>query len=162
MAVKLNFGKYREKTLEWIFFHDPGYINWIKENNIHKDPIKFTREERSRFDDLFRRASHLRIPGVCSWCGKRPITKMFLILHTSGGLVGVEFHCGECTPRDSSYSPPLNPSFLESDYFRSYNKTGTTILIRAIKSAYFGDSSIRLSQSRLEEFFNNPENFVNF
>lgn len=162
MPIKLYFGKHKGKTLEWIFFHDPEYIKWIVENGIHKDPFKFTAEGRARLEKLVKRASHLKIPGFCERCGEKPITKMSLVLHTSGGLVGVEFHCEECRPRESYYSTPLNPSLLESDYFRSYNKMGAKILIRAIKGKYFGDSTIRLSQRRLEEFFDNPNNFVNF
>lgn len=60
------------------------------------------------------------------------------------------------------FSEPMIPSFLEGDYFRNYDKTGNTILIRAIKRAYFGSPSIRMNQERMEEFFENPENFIQF
>jgi len=29
MAYTLGFGKYNGKTLEWLFFNDPGYVWWM-------------------------------------------------------------------------------------------------------------------------------------
>jgi hypothetical protein len=162
MAAVLNFGKYKGKTLEWVFFHDPGYIWWIRENNIHNDHHKFPQLVRTRFDDLVRRGLYLRIPGLCSWCNKRPITRMFLTLHISGGLGRVDFDCDECEPGGSSVSVPLTPSFFTPDYYRNYDKTGARFLIDAIKWAYYRNSSERMTQQKMEDFFNNPNNFVNF
>jgi len=54
----------------------------------------------------------------------------------------------------------LTPSFFQGDYFRNYDKTGNTILVRTIKKAYFGSPSVKMSQERIEEFFDNPANFM--
>ena len=64
------------------------------------------------------------------------------------------------THLERPFSDPLIPSFLQGDYFRNYDKTGNKFLIRAIKLAYFGSSSIKMSRERMEEFFDNPDNFM--
>lgn len=162
MAFVLSFGKHKGKTLEWLFFNDPGYVWWILQNNVEKDSTKFTSAERSRFETLVRRARHLRIPGTCSWCNKKPIRRMFLTQHVSGGLARVDFDCEDCFPAGSSTTSALQPSFFTPDYYRSYDKFGAHEMIRAIKYAFYKDTSVRMTQKRLEEFFNNPDHFVDF
>ena len=131
----------------------------MTEKNI---PERFSKGERKRFEDLVRRAKHLRIPGLCSWCQIRPITRMFLTQHTSGGLARVDFDCDECHPHGSPPTASLKPSFFTPDFYRNYDKTGASFMIGAIKYAYFKDSSYRMTQKRLEDFFDNPDNFMNF
>lgn len=159
MAFTLNFGKYKNKTFEWLFFHDPGYVWWMIEKNI---PERFSKVESKRFEDLVRRAKHLKIPGLCSWCNQRTITRMFLTQHTSGGLAKVDFDCDECHPFGSSPTVSLVPSFFTPDFYRNYDKTGANFMIEAIKSAYFKDPSYRMTQKRMEDFFNDRNNFMNF
>jgi hypothetical protein len=159
MSFIINFGKHSGKTLEWIYFHDPGYIYWMTGNNMQEKLPPMTKE---RFEDLLRRASYLKIPGMCKWCNQRPITRMFMTLHPSGGLADVAFDCDKCYPLGGSYSVPTYPSFYTPDFFRQYDKTGAYFLVQAIKRVYFGDPSIKMTQKRMEDFFNNPINFVNF
>jgi hypothetical protein len=52
------------------------------------------------------------------------------------------------------------PSFLRGDYFRNYDKTGNQILLKAIKLAYWGNPSIKMNQDRMEELFDNLDNFI--
>jgi hypothetical protein len=56
----------------------------------------------------------------------------------------------------------MRPGFFTPDLYRSYDKTGARFMVRSIKHAYFGDVSHRMTQARLEAFFDNPTNFVNF
>jgi hypothetical protein len=100
VSVTFRFGKHKGNSVEWVFFHDPGYIWWL----THKK-------------------ADLR------------------------GPLGIRFD---------------HPSFYTPDYFRGYDKTGAKILISEVKHAYFGSGSARLTQKRMEEFFNNPANFVSF
>lgn len=162
MPFTMTFGRHRGRTLEWVFFHDPGYVWWMIDNNVHEDRRKFSSPARQRFDQLVRRAQHLRIPGRCPWCGERPITRMFWTEHTSGGLAVVNFDCDECHPTGGSLSVPSVPSFYTPDLFRRYDKFGAYLLIREIKRAYFGDPSYRMTQRRMEAFFDDSSNFVNF
>lgn len=157
MAIVLNHGKHQGKTLEWILFHDSGYISYILQKEIDK---QLPPQLRLRFYDLVKRASHLKVPGLCRSCGTKPITRMFLVNHISGGLGDVVFCCGQCEPTERPFSEPMIPSFLRGDYFRNYDKTGNKILIKAIKLSYFGNPSVKMSQERMEEFFDNPDNFM--
>lgn len=156
----IDFGKkYPKKTIEWVFFHDPGYIYWMIEKDAQYNLKPLVKK---RFDDLVKRASHLKIPGLCPWCKLRPVTRMFLVQHISGGLARVDFDCEECHPMGGSPALPLKPSFYSPDVFRKYDKTGSKFLVDEIKRVYFGSSSYRLTQKRLEDFFNDRDNFVNF
>jgi hypothetical protein len=155
MAYKVGFGKHEEKTLEWLFFHDPGYVWWMIENNEQE---KLNGAARMRFDELIRRAKHLAIPGTCSHCEK-PVSRMCLIRHPNGGLTDVVFFCNSCY-RDGAISKFMTPSFFTPDVFKNYDKTGAKILVAAIKDAYF-DNKVRMTQAKMEEFFDDPTNFVN-
>lgn len=156
MAYKVGFGKHEDRTLEWLFFNDPGYVWWM----INKGAIdKLTGLARNRLDDLVRRASHLKIPGRCRHC-TRPISRMSLTEHPSGGLAVVDFFCGKCR-HDGSSSVLVRPAFYTPDFFKPYDKTGAKFLVNEIKSAYFGKKQ-RMTQARMEEFFDNPNNFVTF
>lgn len=161
MAYTLGFGKHAERTLEWLFFNDPGYVWWMIKDHVHTQRLHGA--ALSRFNDLVRRARHLRVPGTCIWCRKgRAISRMFLTQHISGGLAKVDFDCDTCYPMGGSPTAGTVPSFFTPDFYRGYDKTGATFMIRAIKYAYFKDESYRMTQKRLEEFFDNPDNFVNF
>ncbi len=52
------------------------------------------------------------------------------------------------------------PSFYTPDFFRSYDKTGARFLVSAIKRAYFGER-VRMTQKKMEEFFDEPGHFMN-
>lgn len=158
MADKVGFGKYRERTLEWLFFNDPGYVWWMIDDGAVKN---LSPAARSRFDDLVRRASHLAVPGTCEQCRRAPVSRMFLTQHSSGGLARIDFYCDACKYEGGSLSFAAKPAFYTPDFYRSYDKTGGRFLVNAIKRAYFGSSGSRMTQKRMEEFFNNPSNFVN-
>lgn len=42
MAYTLGFGKHEGKSLEWLFFNAPAYIEWIMKKDIHNDASKFS------------------------------------------------------------------------------------------------------------------------
>ncbi|KIG14345.1 hypothetical protein DB30_06947 [Enhygromyxa salina] len=90
----------------------------------------------------------------------KPISRMFLTQHTSGGLAKVDFDCDTCRPLGGSNTTHFQPGFFTPDAFRKYDKTGGKFMVQAIKQAYFKDPSYRMTQKRLEEFFGNPKNFL--
>lgn len=161
MAVMIRFGKHEGKTVEYIFFNDPGYIYWMVEEGIHEDPKKFSPAEQNRIKVLLRRAAHIKVPGLCTWCKQRPVTRMFLTMHHGGGLAKADFDCEKCSP-EGSVSLPVNPGFWTPDIFRNYDKTGAKFLIHSVKFAFFQDVSYRMTEKRVEEFWENPDHFVNF
>jgi hypothetical protein len=157
MPFKLGFGKHADRTLEWIFFNDPGYPWWMIEKGAAKN---LSSSARIRFDTLIRRAKHLRVPGKCKHCPE-PVERMALTRHVSGGLALVEFFCGRCH-YDSGSSAYMKPAFYTPDFFRNYDKTGGLFLVRAIKHKYFGADPPRMTQKVMEEFFDTPANFIDF
>ena len=161
MSYCMNFGKYEGETFEWVFFHDPCYIQWMIKN-VHANVSKFSPEARARFEELERRASHLRIPGYCAWCAERPITRIFLTFNTRKRMMHVHFDCDRCRPEGSSYSQPFLPSLFVLDDLAYHHDSDMKVFVAAIKRAYFGKTSVKLTQKRLEEFFDDPDNFVNY
>lgn len=161
MAVTMRHGKHRGKTVEWLLFNDTGYFYWMVGKSIHQSPKWFSADQQIAVARILRRANHLKIPGACSWCkDDRPITRMAMIQHTSGGLTNVGFDCVECSPHGSGWIF-ARPAFRTPDVYRNYDKQGGKVLVHAIKYAYFQDTSYRMSAKRLEAFWDNDENFVN-
>lgn len=87
---------------------------------------------------------------------------MFLTRHVSGGLGAVEFLCGKCGYDGGSPSFPTTPAFYTPDFFRDYDKTGGKFLVQEIKYAYYDSKPPKMMQTKMEEFFDTPEHFVNF
>jgi hypothetical protein len=155
MAYTLGFGKHADKTLEWLFFNDPGYVWWMIHERAEKN---LSGAARTRFDQLVRRAKHLAIPGKCQHCSK-PISRMCLTEHPSGGLTRVDFFCDTCH-HIGSRSILTTPAFYTPDLFKRYDKRGAEFLVSAIKSAYYGEK-VRMTQAKMEEFFDEPSHFAN-
>ena len=151
----MGFGKHKDKTLEWLFFNDPGYVWWIIEQAAEKN---LTGAARARFAKLVQRAKHLAIPGRCRHCSK-PVSRMSLTEHPSGGLARVDFFCDTCS-HSGPRSVLTTPAFYTPDFFRTYDKLGGKFLVSAIKFAYYG-GKVRMTQAKMEEFFDEPTNFFN-
>lgn len=164
MAVTIRQGKKyggKGRTIEWLLFNDPGYFYWMVHKGIHRQNSWFSPCEQQEVARILRRADHLKIPGICTWCKEdRPITRMAMIRHPSGGLTDVGFDCDECSPLGSGWTF-TRPAFRTPDIFRNYDKMGGKVLVKAIKYAYFKNTSYRMNAKRLEEFWDNEENFVN-
>jgi hypothetical protein len=155
MGHTVGFGKHKGRTLEWIFFNDPGYVWWMIDEGAVKN---LTGPARTRFDQLVRRAKHLAIPGKCRHCSK-PVSQMSRGEHPSGGLARVDFFCDTCHHDGPRYWL-TSPAFYTPDFFKSYDKLGGEFLVEAIKYAYYG-KKVRMTQAKMEEFFNEPSHFVN-
>ncbi len=159
MDTKLYFGKRKGKTLEWLFFNDPGYVGWMIREKVSND---FSPKLRERFEMLVQRASHLKLPGTCSNCHKMSITKMALNWHIQGGVSHVDLLCDSCKPFESRFYDAFNPTLLIVGLVKGSDKLSQTIILDHIKRAYFTSTSHRLTQKRLEEFFDDPNNFAIF
>ncbi|NTW88850.1 MAG: hypothetical protein HGB26_06955 [Desulfobulbaceae bacterium] len=157
MSYTIGFGKHKDKTLEWLFFNDPGYVWWMIDEGAQSQ-IKGGAGARTRFALLVKRAKHLAIPGTCKQCS-RLVSKMSLTMHPNGGLAEVDFFCDKCHRHGEALSVRATPAFYNSDVFRNYDKLGAKFLVDAIKLAYFG-KKVRMTQAKMEEFFDNPSNFV--
>jgi hypothetical protein len=156
MAHTVGFGKHKDRTLEWLFFNDPGYVWWMIDQGADKN---LRGAARTRFEQLVRRAKHLAVPGKCRHCNK-PISRMSLIEHSSGGLARIDFFCDKCHHSGGTPSFLTKPAFYTPDFFKYYDKLGGKFLVDAIKHAYYG-TKVRMTQAKMEAFFNEPSNFIN-
>jgi len=56
----------------------------------------------------------------------------------------------------------MKPAFYTPDIYRGYDKTGGKFLVDAIKRAYYGPKKPRMTQKKMEEFFDSEDHFVDF
>jgi hypothetical protein len=155
----LTFGKHRGKTFEWLLFHDPGYVWWLEEQ-FHDQPGIFPPLVRRQFKQLLLKASRLRVPGSCPYCGTAPIDRMVLQSDRDGRLIDVEFTCQACTPAPGPGVAVGRPGFRTPDLFHEYDKAGGKRLVGAIKQAYFGSPSFRMTDERIQAFFADAGHFA--
>jgi hypothetical protein len=153
--MAMEFGKHRGKTLEWLFFNDPGYVRWMIDKVVAK---KFNRLVRNRFEYLVWRAMNLAVPGKCRHCN-RPISLMSLNKDSSGRLAQVDFLCDKCSQIGGSRSLLTTPAFFIPASFNSRDKRGEKVLVDSIKYAFYG-KKVSMTQEKMEEFFDEPSNFV--
>lgn len=159
MPYRLTFGKHRGKTFEWLLFHDPGYVWWLEEQ-FHDQPGMFPPLVRRHFKQLLQRASHLRVPGGCRHCGTAPVARMVLQADRDGRLIDVEFTCEACAPVPGPGVAVGRPGFRTPDLFHDYDKAGGKRLVGAIKAAFFGSSSFRMTEAQIQAFFATPDHVV--
>lgn len=154
-AYIIGVGKHRGRTLEWLFFNDPGYVWWRIDQGARQN---LKGAARARFDQLVQRAKHLAIPGTCKHC-RQPVSRMSLTVHPSGGLAAVDFFCPQCQHDGGTLSVLTTPAFYTPDFFKGYDKLGAKFLVDAIKYAYVG-RKVRMTQAKMEKFFDEPSHFV--
>jgi len=156
MGYKVGFGKHKDETLEWLFFNDPGYVRWMVDKGVARE---FSGIVRSRFEYLVLRAMNLAVPGKCRNCN-RPISRMRLTKNASGKLAQVDFLCDKCPQIGGSRPLVTMPAFFVPDFFKSNDKRGEKALVDSIKYAFYG-KKMRMTQEKMEEFFDGLSNFVN-
>jgi hypothetical protein len=155
----LTFGKHRGKSCEWLLFHDPGYVWWLEEQ-FHDKPGIFPPLVRRHFKQLLQKASHLQVPGTCSICRAEPIQTMVLQSGLDGRLIDIEFTCATCAPPAGQGRAVGRPGFRTPDLFHEYDKAGGKRLVAAIKQAFFGNPSFRMTDDRIHAFFADAANFA--
>lgn len=144
-------------TVEQLFWRDLGYVCWMEREQLHLSRRDIHAND---FETLTRKARNLKIPRPCVWCkGALPVTRMFVTQHISGGAACFDFDCDECCPTGSSTTAAFSPGFFTPDIFRGYDNTGGRFLVEAIKHEFFGDKSYRMTKKRLQDFWNEPDNF---
>jgi hypothetical protein len=147
MSNKLTFGKHAGKSLEWLFFNDPGYTQWLSDRTSKGGWKWLSWEQKPLFAELYRRASHLT--GVCPWCKQRAFTRMCLIYeHGSGRLNSVSFDCDDCGYVGGEPVSYELPSFFTLERLHRCRQLW---IVHAIKRLLIGNC--KLTQGKMEEFF---------
>ena len=156
MSNLLTFGGHEGKSFEWLFFHAPWYAEWMYDQNIHRDPYKFSEEQGDRFEELMRRAGCLA--GTCRWCNERPVTRMGLSTHFRSGVLGyVAFYCDQCEYLGGSQTSYHRPSFFVDTH--TLPRGEQKRIVGVIKNLYVGGYE-RLTQARMEAFFRHDAFFA--
>lgn len=149
----IGFGQHEDLSVESLFFRDPGYVDWMVAKGVSPGGVL----ARHRFRELLRRAGHLKVPCGCS-CGER-VERMCLTASVRGRLARVDFVRSRCALHRGPRTVVRTPGFMGSTTFHPYDKAAGRILVGAIKCAYFGDSSERMTQRKLERFFDDAGSF---
>jgi hypothetical protein len=149
----LNFGKYKGKSLPQVILHDPDYFFWVFEKGIF-DKGMFVEQARI----LEVRACNIKIPKAKpdDWCVR-------YYTDPNGRFAGFDIiEIAENSQRLDSIEMwrEANLDLSVARRFKSYDKLGGRILLRAFKYYFFGSEDIRRTKQRCEEFFSNENNFA--
>jgi hypothetical protein len=151
----VDFGKWRNqgKTLPQIVFADPDWFFWAVETKVfdNKGPL------RAQAAELFAKATAIRIPGseskdVAAEYIIHPPTAKFSHMH----IVPAD------RARHEGASGTYRKDVIDLSFARKiapYDKLGCSSLVSSAKCVLFGSKSARMTQTRCEQFFDDPKNF---
>ncbi|HZF94354.1 MAG TPA: hypothetical protein VEZ20_05710 [Allosphingosinicella sp.] len=150
--TKVNFGKHSGKTLPQIAFADPDYLYWaIGDKLFAKGPLA------AEAKDVARKAQRIRIQG----CDPGEKKVRYYTHNPSGKLGNVEVVEADRGPHHGS-SATNDRDFFDLFYaskLASYDKTGGSFVVSAVKYNVLGASDYRMTKARAEAFFDNASNF---
>jgi hypothetical protein len=151
MWSKLYFGKHAGRSLPQTLFSDPDYFFWSIEKNIFKGHLAMEANK------LTRMVRHIRIPKQDpeNWCVQYFLTtehkfSRFQIIPTNR-----EPHTGSSITRRTRH---IDMSVIRQGC--RYDKGGYKRFLKSLKYHLFGNSSIKMTAARCEEFFDDDDNFA--
>ena len=148
----LTFGKHKGKNLAKILWTDPDWFFWMYANR------KFSGGILRQAQYLYPRARSIKIP--------KPIPSDWKVEYIVDSYDGKFSHMSivekDRSPHSGSsiayYQPVIDMNFPRS--MKNYDKGGYKVMIRNLKSLFFGNLSYRVTKQRAEQFFANSNNFV--
>lgn len=146
---EIGFGKRHPRlTLPQIVFRDPDWFFWAIEDSVFRD-----KPTRRQAEDIDYRARNIRIPDrfpnhIVQYVVNQPTDK-FQDMH----IIPEDAH----RYQGAIYKDVIDLSTMRE--FSNYDKSGGTQLIKGAKYFLFGDASARMTKSRCESFFDEPDNF---
>ena len=155
MSNLIQFGNYKGRTLEWLFFNKPGDAKRVAEEQLNGNLYLITEEQTDHFKELYNRARWLA--GTCDVCRERPVIRMGLnVPHRSNTLAGVLFLCTSCDYPIGRIPEYCTPSFFVETH--TISKKDMKVINNAIRRHYIGSGG-NLTQKIMEKFFHNDANF---
>jgi len=150
--IALSFGKHEGLTLPQVLFKDPDWFFWSVNKGVFK---KSNARIKAEVKEVYEKATHVKIP----YAGM----KVEYIFNYANGILETvrlvpDNYDGYVGGHSFIIRTYLDFSIARS--FKSYDKLGNKILVRACKRILFGTPSARLTKKRCEEFFNNDTNFL--
>lgn len=152
--TKLWFGKHEGTTLPRVIFLDPDWFFWAVEGGVFKGKRKLEKEA----SEIYLKARHIKIPQIVE--GEKLVAEY-------------GFHPTSCKFADLEIVPASQPHHTGSTLtYRkgvidlgiareqaAYDKLGSRLLVKGVKSYLFDDESYRMTKRRCEEFFDDDDNF---
>lgn len=146
----LSFGKHEGKTLPQILFNDPDWFYWAYENDVLKGKIP-----DSEVQGIYEKSRNIKIP-------QKDHQAEFVF----DGFRGV-FADMKLVPSDrpkhvgTSQTQRLDKiDMAQIRFTKQYDKLGYDLLIPILKEILLGDSKLRMTKKRAEDFFNDSSNFL--
>ena len=155
MHYTLNFGKYKGKTFEWVFFNDSSYAKWLYSKGILRTRHDYDFEEEEYFNELYSRASHLT--GICRYCdGNRTVTRKALSLCGKDSIACL--CCDDCVPLEGQYIYYEEPMLFIADILPTKLQAP---IARKLLANYLDTPLKKVTQATMEKFFREDRFFVN-
>ncbi|WP_432357041.1 hypothetical protein [Sporosarcina sp. UB5] len=145
----LGFGKHEGKTLPQVIFTDPDWFYWAYENDILKGKIP-----QSELQDVYKKSRNIKIP-------LKEHHAEFVFDGIRGNFVDLKLVPID-RPRHVGSSKTLRLDRIDmalTRYAKEYDKLGYNLLIPILKEILFGNSKVRITKKRAENFFGNSINF---
>ncbi len=133
-------GKYKDRTLDWVFLHDPVHISRIYLKMFdRRSAVNIKNHLQLAIETLMERIQGLRINRPCPFCKSEP--SIFLLL-PDHGLIGNNLIC--CRQKDcreqllASRPGQLHAikDFLLLISSRNINKKDATTVVRIFKNVH--------------------------
>lgn len=149
-SATLNFGRYAGTSLHQVVFRDPDWFFWAVESGA------LARRECGMWaEELAYRAQRIRIPDrgtQVRWAAEYSERGRRLV-HVA--VVPADEPCGH----DSHRLPWLDLGFARR-ICEGMDKTGSELIVRAVKLAWYGNESERMDREKAEAFFRDESHFV--
>ena len=151
--TELEFGRQKGRSLPQIAFDDPGYLQWLWDDEVLK-----TRELRRQLAHVLWRAQHILIPNNSD--GSRRV-RYHSDIRTGKRTTRVEVVRAEEPHSCSSWSTDHEHfDLLYPAKINGFDKAGTKLIVAAVKRRFFGEEKARLSRARVEAFFDDVATFA--
>jgi len=149
--TEVNFGKWKGKgkTLPQIIVSDPDWFFWAQGNGALKGVVGPEGEA------LVRRSVSIKIPSTM-----RETHCVAYTLSHDGKFYGFDLIPKDQPEHHGSSSQIRKPTLDLSAprHLQRYDKTGCKLMLSTFKYYWFGNKSF--TKKRVEEFFDDPGNFV--
>ena len=149
----LDFGKHAGKTLPQVMFSDPDWFYWAYESGAFNGDLLLKKES----EEIHAKSTAIQVPQR----GEGKMVVEYTVHKPTHKFNGLDL-VPESKPYHKGSSVTFRRSVIDMSLVRriaKYDKLGYKRLIRDLKHLLFGDSQIRMTKRRCEDFFSDHTNF---
>lgn len=147
----VDFGKYKGKSLPQIMFSDPDWFFYAYSEGYFNSKGNL----RIEANEISKKSVSIKIPQK----GPVKLVAEYTIHPTTHNFCDLEIVPVDRDPHHGSFRKDVIDMTIPKQ-IQKYDKFGYKILISCIKTYLFGNTKIKMTKERCEEFFSNNENFV--